>query len=323
MMIRDISELTKSLLDPLLAENRIFSITWQDNENQTILHASNIALEILGFSEDEIVGGSLKKLINTSLKDNLHVLCKKADGKKIWLQHSTLLFNEKSRYNFTIFRDVTSQITDLETLKNLNKQLKNYKKAIKDSEVVIKTNSDGIILSANEIYCTLCGYKKSEVKGKALQTAPQELNAQELNNAMRKGLSQNNIWRGVIKDFRKDGSEYWISLTTTLIKTSKNGKKTFLSIGHDISLIMQKRDLMLRHAYKNALTNLPNRQQLFKDFSESQIYGVAIFDIANFSQFNDLYGYKIGNQIITQIANKLRTLTLGKYKLYHICRLRG
>jgi diguanylate cyclase (GGDEF)-like protein len=62
----------------------------------------------------------------------------------------------------------------------------------------------------------------------------------------------------------------------------------------------------LKDLYTDKLTNLPNRNKLKKDLDGNNIDLMALLDIDEFSTINDLFGEKIGDTILYELANKLK-----------------
>lgn len=62
----------------------------------------------------------------------------------------------------------------------------------------------------------------------------------------------------------------------------------------------------LKDLYTDKLTNLPNRNKLKKDLDENDIDLMALLDVDEFSTINDLFGEKIGDTILYELANKLK-----------------
>ncbi|MDD3055048.1 MAG: EAL domain-containing protein [Aliarcobacter sp.] len=62
----------------------------------------------------------------------------------------------------------------------------------------------------------------------------------------------------------------------------------------------------LKDLYTDKLTNLPNRNKLKKDLDENNIDLMALLDVDEFSTINDLFGEKIGDTILYELANKLK-----------------
>ena len=62
----------------------------------------------------------------------------------------------------------------------------------------------------------------------------------------------------------------------------------------------------LKDLYTDTLTNLPNRNKLKKDLSENDIDLMALLDVDEFSTINDLFGEKIGDTILYELASKIK-----------------
>lgn len=75
----------------------------------------------------------------------------------------------------------------------------------------------------------------------------------------------------------------------------------------------------LKDLYTDKLTNLPNRNKLKKDLDENSIDLMALLDIDEFSTVNDLFGEKIGDTILYELANKLKSyFSDEEYFVYRI-----
>jgi diguanylate cyclase (GGDEF)-like protein len=62
----------------------------------------------------------------------------------------------------------------------------------------------------------------------------------------------------------------------------------------------------LKDLYTDTLTNLPNRNKLKKDLDQNSIDLMALLDVDEFSTINDLFGEKIGDTILYELANKIK-----------------
>ncbi|MCD6433924.1 MAG: diguanylate cyclase, partial [Sulfurimonas sp.] len=69
----------------------------------------------------------------------------------------------------------------------------------------------------------------------------------------------------------------------------------------------------------DSLTNLPNREALFKNMKNIPKFHIAILDISSFKNINDVYGVELGNKVIQKFSQKVRLQLRGtELKLYRL-----
>ncbi len=73
------------------------------------------------------------------------------------------------------------------------------------------------------------------------------------------------------------------------------------------ALVLKTDDLEQR-LYHDSMTQLPNREALNKEIEKDDFYALTLIDINNFGHFNDLYGMKVGNEILINLAKFLTKL---------------
>jgi diguanylate cyclase (GGDEF)-like protein len=65
-------------------------------------------------------------------------------------------------------------------------------------------------------------------------------------------------------------------------------------------------------AYLDELTGLPGRRSLNETrLNLGRKYAIAMMDVDHFKQFNDVYGHKVGDQVLRTIASRLANITGG------------
>lgn len=99
----------------------------------------------------------------------------------------------------------------------------------KSTMIVSETNKKGLITYVNDDFCKIAGYTKDELIGQPHNMVRHpdmpKLAFKDLWATVKKG----NTWKGIVKNFTKDGDYYWVSATAfPVIKT--NGKTRLISI---------------------------------------------------------------------------------------------
>jgi len=83
----------------------------------------------------------------------------------------------------------------------------------RNSVIISETNLYGTILSANDSFCNISGYKRDELIGSSHNIIRHPSMPKELFRQLWMTLQQGDTFRAVIKNRAKDGSHYWVSAT--------------------------------------------------------------------------------------------------------------
>lgn len=70
------------------------------------------------------------------------------------------------------------------------------------------------------------------------------------------------------------------------------------------------------------LTEIPTRRGFSRLYNFDKVKAIAVLDIDDFKKVNDEYGHDVGDIVLKEFANRLRTLTAGTMELF-ICRWGG
>jgi aerotaxis receptor len=82
-----------------------------------------------------------------------------------------------------------------------------------DSIIISETDAKGIILYANDNFCHLSGYTREELIGQPHSIIRHPSMPPELFHLLWTTIKQGQVFRGVIKNRRKDGGFYWVNAT--------------------------------------------------------------------------------------------------------------
>ena len=87
-----------------------------------------------------------------------------------------------------------------------------------------------------------------------------------------------------------------------------------LSTSIDITRRKQVENELARRAYSDDLTGFANRtmiqehvEQILRGNGGDEHFALAFIDLDNFKQINDTYGHAIGDIVLVEFANRLRT----------------
>ncbi len=184
---------------------------------------------------------------------------------------------------------------------------------VNSSMATVVLDEDGVALECNLAFATLVQQPQSEVVGR--QHADLVLGGytgrQRVENAPRSGSKQREARYKL-----ESGIELWVSESTTTFLGPDEQPRTLMQIV-DVSRDRKIRDDLQRRVMHDGLTRLPNRallgdriiQALIRGRRTGYSTGVILFDIDYFKTINDSLGHHIGDQVIREVADRLRANT--------------
>ncbi|PJC56907.1 hypothetical protein CO024_00580 [Candidatus Gracilibacteria bacterium CG_4_9_14_0_2_um_filter_38_7] len=172
---------------------------------------------------------------------------------------------------------------------------------------ILDVDTNGIILEVNDFMVECSGYSREELIGKNMHSMSSGIHSKNFWNNFWNTIRSGRGWAGDICNKKKDGSFIWL-WTIVVPKIDKDGNIiSFKVIRQDVSesyeLFEQKVD---------NLTKLPNYTKCLEDFSIEKNRSLALLHINNMIDINDVFGRERGDEIIKEIAEKLRKFSSGK-----------
>jgi len=99
----------------------------------------------------------------------------------------------------------------------------------KKTMIVSETDEKGIIIYANDDFCTIAGYTKEELIGQPHNIVRHPDMPKAAFKDLWSTIQVGKIWKGIVKNKTKDGNYYWVN-ATAYPSTSSNGKKRYISV---------------------------------------------------------------------------------------------
>ncbi|MCT7537102.1 bifunctional diguanylate cyclase/phosphodiesterase [Aliarcobacter butzleri] len=209
------------------------------------------------------------------------------------------------------------KLKEFKKLKKENHILKQYNEATKDSNIISTADLKGNITYVNDKFCEVSLYTYEEVLGKPHSIVRGDEDG-KIFQQLWETIKNKKVWYGVLKNRKKNGEFYWVDINIRPILDEKNEIIEYIAIRHEITDLVLKTEELKRNLRLDFLTNIGNRYKLIEDVSKSVNPCISILDIVSFSDVNDFFGYKTGDNVLKIVARKIEKLLIDKenYKVY-------
>lgn len=181
------------------------------------------------------------------------------------------------------------------------------------ANAILITNESGTIEWVNAAFTRFSGYTAAEVAGKNPRILRSEEHPRAFFEKFWETILSGQVWHGELINRRKDGTLYTVRQTVIPLLDQRNAITHFVAVQEDITQQREEEARMVKMAYYDPLTNLPNRT-LFQDRLRHALLqghrndwrvGVLFVDLDRFKRINDTLGHDAGDQLITEVASRL------------------
>ena len=114
-------------------------------------------------------------------------------------------------------------------------KLEQYQSAIENSNIISKTDINGIITFVNEEFCKISGYTKEELVGQNHNIVRHPDVPSSTFKLLWDTILKKNTYRSTVKNRAKDGSTFYVNTTVFPILNEKNDIEEFIAIRYDVT----------------------------------------------------------------------------------------
>ncbi len=151
---------------------------------------------------------------------------------EIWLNTIT---TKNDLFILTVIRDLTELKNAQEALVKSEQEARNYKNALDSSANIVMTDASNNIIYVNDHFCETSGYQREEVVGQNPRINSSGYHSKEFWKDMLKTIHSGKVWRGEIRNKKKNGKFDWHDTTVYPIKSASGEITEFLAIRFDIT----------------------------------------------------------------------------------------
>ena len=151
------------------------------------------------------------------------------------------------------FISIRTDITELQEMKeHLRDQLKisennfeavyhrskQYEEAINESTILSRTDLEGKITYANHRFYTITGYDEGDIIGQTHKCLHHPDTPKKVISSMWKTIKEGRVWKGILKNWRKDKIPFWTDTTIFPIQDKAGKIVEYMAIRNDITEII-------------------------------------------------------------------------------------
>ncbi len=192
--------------------------------------------------------------------------------------------------------------------------LHQYKNAIDSSNIVSKTDVNGVITYVNEEFCKISGYSKEELVGKNHNVVRHPDVPKERFEQFWKTILAKKIWKGTVKNLAKDGSTFYVNTTVVPITDYAGNIVEFVAIRYDVTESVElEQELERRVAEQTAKLrelNLYLEERIKEEVEKNRQKDRVMFQQSKLASLGEMLG-----NIAHQWRQPLMELAILLYKI--------
>ncbi len=190
------------------------------------------------------------------------------------------------------------------------RERKQFDKIFDENVISSSTNEKGIIKHVSQAFSNIAGYSKEELIGKPHNVVRHPDMPSTVFEELWGTVKNGKIWKGEVKNLRKDGVHYWVKAVIEPNYNNKGDITGFTSIRQDITDKKRIYELCIT----DGLTSLYNRRY-FNDIAptklqdskrNNEVFAFLLMDIDNFKKYNDTYGHLAGDDVLKKVSLTLK-----------------
>jgi len=179
---------------------------------------------------------------------------------------------------------------------------------------MLVTDLRGHVVYVNKRFCSISGYTEEEILGQNPRILNSGYHPKSFFQAMWEKLLAGLVWRGEIRNKRKNGTLYWNRADIAPLRAPTGEITHFVALAEDITERRAMQERLEQMASTDALTGLYNRRFVLqmgqKEFvrhrRNQRELVVAMIDIDHFKSINDQHGHAIGDRALRLLSEVLR-----------------
>lgn len=291
-----------------------------------ITFVNDVFVKITGYSKEEALGQNPNILKSGLVDESIYIeMNKKLDSGQKWegefinKKKDGSLFYEKASIvpvflNNTLINYLAIKL-DITNYIEQNKKLAQAATIFENTEeTIIITDKDGKVISVNNAFSDIYGYKLPFIRGKNLSFLQSGEQDKNFYTDMWHQLIEKGVWKGKLINKSKSGDIIPVWTTIKRISDEKGNIINYTAVQTDLRELQTSQAKADYLAYHDALTGLYNRVNFEEYLSHAlsvakrneALLAVLFIDLDRFKIINDTLGHDIGDEVLITIASRLK-----------------
>ncbi|MHA6491855.1 EAL domain-containing protein [Pseudomonas borbori] len=181
------------------------------------------------------------------------------------------------------------------------------------SEGIVILDPDYRLLSVNQAFSQVTGYRQEEVLGKSVLSLIGSRDTRRQYHLIRMELESTGSWRGELIETRKNGELYPQWLQLNVVRDSRGNVSHIVGFFADLSSRREAEERLRYLSHYDELTGLANRtlfkERLHEASQRARQSGRSIallhIDLDRFKLLNDSLGHEVADQLLRQMSRRL------------------
>jgi methyl-accepting chemotaxis protein len=230
------------------------------NTNKVVTFFNAAAERTFGFSRSEVLGQNAKFIVpmndhdpymesdmqssvNKSVGVGRELELSRKDGSKFWgnLTISKVQIGEEIQYTAFI-KDISEQKKVLLEQEQLQRELETRMNQINVACIVSESDLKGNILYVNDKLCEVAQYTREECIGQPHSMFRHPDMPKETFKDLWATIGKGKIFRGIIKNRKKDGSPYWVDALIAPVLGANGKPVKYIGVRYDITDTVLKQE---------------------------------------------------------------------------------
>ncbi|WP_168224750.1 EAL domain-containing protein [Rhodoferax aquaticus] len=246
--------------------------------------------------------------------------CRRKDGSEYWVRQIVSPLCDKAG-------NITHLVSVKQDISHCRFRLKDAEEALLLREQALSSSSNGIMITRSDVddhsivyvnpaFERITGYSASEVIGREGRFLLRDDLAQADLEEIRSALRERREGQAVLRNYRKDGTQFWNELHIAPVKDADGQHTThFVSVINDATERVNYQKELEYQANHDALTGLANRNLLNDRIiqaiawakRQSLFVGIMLLDLDHFKLVNDASGHGAGDTMLKEVAQRLNS----------------